>query len=63
MNFFSKITTGNRTRGHDFTLQTKYSFAQRTVNEWNQLSADCVYSSSMNRPMFKNIIDHFLVRA
>ena len=31
---------------------TKYSFSQRTVNEWNKLSADCVYSGSIN--MFKN---------
>ena len=57
------------TRGHDFTLVKghnrldfrKYSFPQRTVNEWNKLSADCVHSSSVN--MFKNIIDNYLVRA
>ena len=23
----------------------KYSFSQRTINEWNKLSADCVHSS------------------
>ena len=39
----------------------KYSFSQRTVNEWNKLSADCVHSSSVN--MFKNRIDNYLVRA
>ena len=33
----------------------KYSFPERTVNEWNKLSADCVHSSSVN--MFKNRID------
>ena len=33
----------------------KYYFSQRTVNEWNKLSADCVHSSSVN--MFKNRID------
>ena len=57
------------TRGHDFMLVKgqnrldfrKYSFSQRTVNEWNKLSADCVHSSSVN--MFKNRIDNYLVRA
>ena len=39
----------------------KYSFSQRTVNEWNKLSADCVHSSSVN--MFKNRIDNYLGRA
>ena len=33
----------------------KYSFSQRTVNEWNKLSVDCVHSSSVN-------IDNYLVR-
>ena len=40
----------NRTRGHEVTLVKdqcrldirKYSFSQRTVNEWNKLSTDCV---------------------
>ena len=66
---FVKIKTGERTRGHDFTLEKgqsrlavrKYSFSQRTINEWNKLSADCVHSSSVN--MFKNRIDNCLVRA
>ena len=26
----------------------KFSFSQRTVNEWNRLSADCVGASSVN---------------
>ena len=68
-NIFVKIKTGKITRGHDFTLvkgqnrldSRKYSFPQRTVNEWNKLSADCVHSSSVN--MFKNRIDNYLVRA
>ena len=68
-NIFFKIMTGKITRGHDFTLVKgqnrldfrKYSFSQRTVNEWNKLSADCVHSSSVN--MFKNRIDNYLVRA
>ena len=68
-NIFFKIKTGKITRGHDFTLVKgqnmldfrKYSFSKRKVNEWNKLSADCVYSSSVN--MFKNRIDNYLVRA
>ena len=38
----------------------KYYFSQRTVNEWNKLSADCVHSSSVI--MFKNTIDNYPVR-
>ena len=68
-NIFVKIKTGKITRGHDFKLLKgqnrfdfrKYSFSQRTVNEWNKLSADCVHSSSVN--MFKNRINNYLVRA
>ena len=37
------------------------SFSQRTVNEWNKLSDDCVHSSSTN--MFNNRMDNYLVRA
>ena len=33
----------------------KYSFSQRTINEWNKLSTDCVTASRVN--MFKNKID------
>ena len=52
-NIFVKIKTGKTTRGHDFTLMKeqnrldfrKYSFSQRTVNEWNKLSAVCVHST------------------
>ena len=36
----------------------KYSFCQRTVHEWNKLSADCVNSSSINITL-----DNYLVRA
>ena len=39
----------------------KFSFSQRTVNEWNRLSADCVGASSVN--MFKNKIDMYLRKA
>ena len=40
---------------------SKFSFSQRTVNEWNRLSADCVGASNVN--MFKNKIDIYLRRA
>ena len=49
-NMFFKIKTFKRTRRHDFKLEKgqswlyvrQYSFSQRTVNDWNKLSADCV---------------------
>ena len=55
----------SRTRGHGVTLVKdqcrldirKYSFSQRTINEWNKLSTDCVTTSSVY--MFKNKIDTF----
>ena len=58
-----------RTRGHGVTLAkeqcrldiSNFSFSQRTVNEWNSLSADCVRASSVN--IFKNKIDIYLRRA
>ena len=48
------------TRGHGVTLAMKqcrldvrkFSFSQRTVNEWNRLSADCVGASSVNIPVY-----------
>ena len=63
------LETRRRTRGHGITLAKKqcrldirkFSFSQRTVNEWNRLSADCVGASSVN--MFKNKIDMYLRRA
>ena len=58
-----------RTRGHGVTLAKKqcrldirkFSFSQRTVNEWNRLSADCVGASSVN--IFKNKMGIYLRRA
>ena len=38
----------------------KFSFSQRTINEWNKLSTDCI-TAEMN--MFKNKIDTYLRRA
>ena len=57
------------TRGHNYTLVKKqsrldvrkFSFSQRTINVWNNLSTDCVHASSVN--MFKNKIDKYLVKA
>ena len=39
----------------------QFSYSQRTVNEWNILSADGVRASSVN--IFKNKIDIYLRRA
>ena len=46
----------SRTRGHEEELVKeqnrldirKYSFSQRTVNEWIELSTDCITASSVN---------------
>ena len=68
-NMFFSLKKDSRTRGHEVTLVKdqcrldiiKYSFSQRTVNEWNKLSTDCVTARSVN--MFKNKIDAYLRRA
>ena len=50
--FFS--ATEERTRGHGITIAKKQcrldirKCSQRTVKEWNRLSADCVGASSVN---------------
>ena len=67
--FFTVKEERRRTRRHGVTLAKKqcrldirkFSFSQRTVNEWNRLSADCVGASSVN--IFKNKIDIYLRRA
>ena len=67
---FFLVKEERRTRGHGITLSKKQCrldtritrhFSQRTVNEWNRLSADCVGASNVN--MFKNKIDIYLRRA
>ena len=66
--FFS-LKKDSRTRGHEVKLVKdqcrldirKHSFSQRTINEWNKLSTDCVTVSSVN--MFKNKVDTYLRRA
>ena len=68
-NIVFTVKEERRTRGHEVTVAKKqcrldirtYSFSQRTVNEWNRLSADCVRASSVN--IFKNKIDVYLRRA
>ena len=68
-NIFFDIKESKITRGHNYTLVKKqsrldvrkYSFSQRTITVWNNLSADCVHASSVN--MFKNKIDKYLVKA
>ena len=65
--FFS-LKKDSRTRGHEVKPVKdqcrldikKYSFSQRTVNEWNKLSTDCITASSVN--MFKNKLDTYLRR-
>ena len=67
--FFFEIKESKITRGHNFKLVKKqsrldvrkYSFSQRTINVWNNLSTDCVHASSVN--MFKNKIGKYLVKA
>ena len=59
-NMFLSLKKDNRARGHGATLVKdqcrldirKYSFSQRTINDWNKLCTDCVTASSVN--MFKN---------
>ena len=50
-----EIKESKITRGHTYTLVKKqsrldvrkYSFSQRTINIWNNLSTDCVHASSV----------------
>ena len=64
-----KVKEQRTTREHGITLAKKqcrldirtFSFSQRTVNEWNRLSADCIGTSNVN--MFRNKIDIYLRRA
>ena len=68
-NMFFSLKKDSRTRGHEVKLVKdqcrldirKHSFSQRTINEWNKLSTDCVTASSLN--MFKNKVDTYIRRA
>ena len=50
--FFFEIKESKITRGHNYKLVKKqsrldvrkYSFSQRTINVWNNLSTDCVHA-------------------
>ena len=56
INMFFSLKKYSRTRRHEITLVKdqyildirKYSFSQRTINEWNKLSTDCIIASSVN---------------
>ena len=60
--FFFEIKESKITRGHNYTLVKKqsrldvrkYSFSQRTINVWNNLSTDCVQASSVNNVQEQN---------
>ena len=62
-----KIKASKITRGHNLKLVKEqnrldvrnYSFSQRTINVWNQLSTDCGHTSSVK--MFMNRIDKYVV--
>ena len=68
-NMFFSVKEERRTTGHGVTLAKmqcsldirKFSFSQRTVKEWNRLSADCVGVSSVK--IFKNNIYIYRRRA
>ena len=68
-NMFFSLKKDSRTRGHEVKLVKdqcrldirKHSFSQRTINDWNKLSTDCVTASSVN--MFKNKVDTYIRRA
>ena len=59
-NSFFKLKEDSVTRGHKAALvkpysrldKRQFSFSQRTITDWNNLSHDCVNASSVN--MFKN---------
>ena len=71
MNIFIELCLSHSRKiaGHEIKLVKdqcildirKYSFSQRTINEWNKLSTDCVIASSVN--MFKNKVDTYRRRA
>ena len=66
INIFSSVKEARRTSGHEVTLSKRLCrldmriFSQRTVNEWNRLSAECVGASNIN--IFINKINIYLRR-
>ena len=57
----SKITNTLVKKQSRLDIRREYSFSQRTINVWNNLSTDCVQASSVN--IFRNKIDKYLVKA
>ena len=55
-NLLFSLKKDSRTRRHEVKLVKDYSFSQRTINEWNKLSMDCVIASSVN--MLKTTLTH-----
>ena len=70
-NIFLEIKESKITKGHNYKLVKKqsrldvrkYSFSQRTINVWHNLSTDCVHASNTSVNMSKNKIDKYLVKA
>ena len=60
-NIFLEIKESKMVKKQSRLDVRKFSFSQRTINVWNNLSTDCVHASSVN--MFKNKIDKYLVKA
>ena len=68
-NSFFSLKKVSRNRGNEVTLEkdecrldiTKYSFLQRTLNEWNTFSNHCVNAISVT--MFENNVNKYLRRA
>ena len=67
-NTFFSLKKDNRTTGHEVKLVKdqcrldirKYSYSQRTRNEWNKSCTGCISASNVN--MFKNKVDIYLRR-
>ena len=63
-NMFFSLKKDSKTRGHQVKLVKDQcrsdirKYLQRTINEWNKLSTDCITSSSVN--MFKNKVDTYV---
>ena len=68
MNILLSLKKYCKTRGHEVKLVKdqcrldigKFSFSQRTINQWNKLSTDCITASSAN--MLKNKVDTYYFR-
>ena len=66
MVFFFEIKESKITRGHNYKLVKKqsrldvrkYSFSQRTLNVWNNLSTDCVHASTVEPLLYDHPQNH-----